>query len=84
MASSERSSGGVQDTCGREDAIVDANEIQPLKHAAASGERLLARREERAQDFRARKSARDQRTAPPEVPAQGGGLRLSYGQFHDC
>lgn len=73
----------AQDSRGIQDAIVDTNEIQPLQHAATSGNRLLACRQERAQHFGAREGAGYHRTSPPEIAAQRGRLRLPYGQLHD-
>jgi hypothetical protein len=38
----------VQDSCGIQDAIVDTDEIQPLKHTSSSGDRLVACGQKRA------------------------------------
>jgi hypothetical protein len=60
----------VEGSCGIQDAIVDANKIQPLKHAAPSGDRLVARWQECAYYFRACEGTGYQGSPAPKVPTQ--------------
>ncbi len=75
----------VKDTCGIQDAIIDADQLQPLKNSATPGNRLVARRQQRAQHFCTRECAGDQRTCMtgPEITAQCGRLRFAHGQFYN-
>lgn len=75
--------GRPQDAGGVQDPIVHANEIDPLEHGAASGHRLVAGGEERAQHLGPSESARDQWSPLTEIPAQRERLQLADGELHD-
>ena len=67
---------------GREDSIVDPDQIDSLEYCTTPGESLLSLKQQCSQHLGSRDRARNKRSASSQESTKRSGLGFSDGEFH--